>query len=156
MWNSKICRSPSIGTLRRSSRTCGKRLILAEDAPPFGIEALKTSVLIWGLFMSTTMKATHLGPNYGEKYGSKQEHELRGIQNLFDITQKLILHHQSEILNVTTIVWTSLSWMRSTLSHDQVITWTKAKVRIASDSVLCLVTLSDHSEANRRWENQVK
>ena len=32
-------------------------LNLAEDAPPIGIEALKTNILNWGLFMSTTMKA---------------------------------------------------------------------------------------------------
>ena len=36
------------------------------------------------------------------------------------------------------------------------IRWTKAKVRVFSDSVLCLVKLSDHSEANRRWDNQVQ
>ena len=41
-------------------------------------------------------------------------------------------------LNVNTIDSTSLSWTRSTLSHDQVTQWTKAKVRIYSDSVLCL------------------
>ena len=40
-----------------------KKLNLAEEAPVIGIEALKTNVLIWGLFMSTTMKAAvHLGP----------------------------------------------------------------------------------------------
>ena len=44
-----------------------KKLSLAGDAPPIRIEELKTSVLIWGLFMSTAMKAAiHLGPNYNE------------------------------------------------------------------------------------------
>ena len=27
-----------------------KKVTLAEDAPPLGIEALKTNMLIWGLF----------------------------------------------------------------------------------------------------------
>ena len=40
-----------------------QKLILAEGAPVIGAEALKTNVLIWGLFLSTTMKAAiHLGP----------------------------------------------------------------------------------------------
>ena len=28
--------------------------------------------------------------------------------------------------------------------------------RVYSESVVCLRKMSDHSEANRRWENQVK
>ena len=52
------------------------------------------------------------------EFGSFQEHELEELQNLFHITQKLVLHHQREILNVKTIERTSLSWTRSTLSHD--------------------------------------
>ena len=41
------------------------------------------------------------------------------------------------------------------LFHDQVIKWRIAKVLVYSDSVLCLGKVSDHSEANRRWEGQV-
>ena len=59
-----------------------------------------------------------------------------------------MLDHQAEILNATTIDWTAPSWAISALTHDQVITWTKAKVRVYSDSVLCLEKTSDHSEAN--------
>ena len=90
------------------------------------------------------------------KFGRFQEHKLQGTSDFFDTTQKLMLNHQSEILNVTTIEWTSLSWTRSTLSHDQLIMWTKAKVRVNSHSVLCLGKMPVHSEANGRWENQVK
>ena len=78
------------------------------------------------------------------------------LQNFFDVTQKSILDHQAEILNVKTIEWASPSWTRLTLSHDQVVTWTKGRVRVCSDSVLCLGRVSDHSEANRRWENRVE
>ena len=49
------------------------------------------------------------------------------LKEVFDITQRLILEHEPEILNVTTIDWTFLSCTRSALSHDQVIKWTKAK-----------------------------
>ena len=57
---------------------------------------------------------------------------------------------------MNTIESTFLTWTRSTLSHDQVILWTKAKVRIYSDSVLCLGEMSFHKEAITRWEGQVE
>ena len=100
-----------------------KSLNVAEDAPVIGIEELKTIVLIWGLFESTTMKASiHLGPNYVEILEVYRNTNFEGLQNLFDVTQKLILDIQAEILNVTPIGWTAPSWTRSTLSRDQVIT----------------------------------
>ena len=43
--------------------------------------------------------------------------------------RKLILEHSEEILN-NTIESASPSWTRSVLSHDHVIQWTKAKVRV--------------------------
>ena len=39
---------------------------------------------------------------------------------------------------MTPIDWTAPSWARSTLSNNQVIKWTKARVRVYPDSVLCL------------------
>ena len=78
-WNSTICRSPTIDTLRKSSRICGKKWNLAEEAPVIGIGALETNVSMWGLFMPTTMRAVvHFGPNYFHRFGSLQEHQLRG------------------------------------------------------------------------------
>ena len=89
--------------------------------------------------MSTTMKAAiRLGPNYVGKLEVYRNTNFEELQNLFDITQKLTLNHHAEILNVTTIDWTSSSWTRSTLSHDQVVTLTKGRVRVCSDSVSCL------------------
>ena len=73
-------------------------------------------------------------------------------KSTFDITQELILEHSEEILNVHTIESTSPSWTRSTLSHDQVIQWTKAKVRVYSDSVLYLVKMYDNRVAIKRLE----
>ena len=103
-WNSTTCRSPTIDTLRESLRICRKKSNLAEHAPPIGIEALKTNVLIWGFFMSTTMKAAiHLGPHYVENLEVYRNTIFEELQNLFHITQKLVLHHQGEILNVKTI-----------------------------------------------------
>ena len=45
--------------------------------------------------------------------------------------------------------------MESVLSHDQVIQWTKAKVLVHSDSVLCLEKMNDCKSAIERWEGQV-
>ena len=82
--------------------------------------------------MSSSMKAaSHHGPIYFfanlEVYKNTNFEE---IHSLFNITQKLILEHSEEILNVHTIESTSPSWTRSALSHDQVIQYTKAKVRV--------------------------
>ena len=55
------------------------------------------------------------------------------------------LNHEE---NLETIDSTSRCWTRSTLAHDQVIRWTKAIVRVYSDSALCLGKMSRISEAN--------
>ena len=57
---------------------------------------------------------------------------------------------------MTPIDSTVASWTRSTLTDDQVITWTKTKVHIHADSVLCLGKVSEYSEANQRWKNQIE
>ena len=104
-----------------------KKLKIAEEAPVLGIEALKTNDLIWGFFLSTTTKAAvHLGPIYIENLEVYRNTHFEELQNLFDITQSLILDHQSEILNVSTIDSKASSWTRPTLTHDQVTKWTKS------------------------------
>ena len=110
------------------------------------MEALKTNLLIWRRFMYSSMKAAtssmkaaiRLGPNYLANLEVYKNRNFEEIQSLFNITQKLILEHPEEIFNVHTIEITSHSSTRSVLSHDQVIQWTQAKVRVYSDSVLCL------------------
>ena len=78
------------------------------------------------------------------------------IQSLFNSTQKWMLEHSEEILNVNTIENTSTSWTRSVLYHDQVIQWTNAKVRVYSDSVQCVGQMNESKEAITRWEGQVE
>ena len=79
--------------------------------------------------MPTTMKASvHLGPNDNDNLEANFEE----LKNLFDITQRLILENEAEILNVyPRFIGKSPSWTRSTLPHDQVIKWTKAKVFVS-------------------------
>ena len=47
-------------------------------------------------------------------------------------------------------------WTRSTLTHDQVKHWSKPKVRVYSDSVLCRWKVSSQAEAKTRWSSQVE
>ena len=77
------------------------------------------------------------------------------IQSLSNITQKLILEHSEEILIMNTIDSASAWWLRSVLSHDQVIQWT-GKLRVYSDSLLCLGKMNDRKDAITRWEGQVE
>ena len=78
------------------------------------------------------------------------------IGNLFTVTENLVVDNSAEILNVKTIDCRSSCWTRSTLAHDQVKIWSKAKVRVYSDSVLCLGRMSSsNTEANAKWSSQV-
>ena len=106
-------------------------------------------------FVDNNDSRQSLGPNYTDNLEVFRNSNFEELQNSFHITQKLMLHHQVEILNVKTIERTFLSWTRSTLSHVQMIKWTKARVRVWSDSALRFGKMSDHSEANRRWEGQI-
>ena len=116
-WSRTMCRSPIVGTLRKSSRICRKGWISQKTHPPI-IEALKTNVLDLVTVYDDNNESRHSPwTKLHWEFGSFQEHELEELQNLFHITQMLVLHHQREILNVKTIERTSLSWTRSALSH---------------------------------------
>ena len=83
------------------------------------MEALKTNVLIWRMFMSSSMKAAiHLGPNNLANLEVYKNTNFEEIECVFNITQKLILEHSEEILNVKPLESSSPSWTRS--ASDQV------------------------------------
>ena len=100
--------------------------------------------------------AIHLGSNYLAILEVYKNTNFKEIQSLFNIKQKLILEHSELILNVNTIDSASPSWTRPVLSHDQVIQWKKSKVRVCTDSVLCLGKMYENRDANIRWEGQVE
>ena len=104
---------------------------------------------------SSTKAAIHLGPNCLANLEVYKNRNFEEIQSLFNITQKLILEHSEEILNVNTIESASPSWTRSALSHDQAIKWTEAKSRVYSDSVQCVGQMNERKETITRWEGQV-
>ena len=87
--------------------------------------------------MSSSMKAaTHFGPDYLANLEVYKNTNFEEIESLLNITPTVILEHSEEILNVKPLESSSPAWTRSMLSHDQAIKWTKAKVRVYSDSVL--------------------
>ena len=96
-----------------------------------------------------------MGPDFSEILEVCQNTNFEDFQNLFDITHKLV-HKQGEILNARMIECASPSWTRSSLAQDQAIMWSKAKVRVCSDSVLWLGKMTDPADANRRWEGQME
>ena len=134
-----------------------KKLGITAGYSTLSMEALKTNVLTCRMFMSSSMKAAiHLGPNELANLEGYKNTNFEEIQSLFNIAQKLILEYSEEILNVRAIESPSLSWTRSVLSHDHVIQWTKAKLRVYSDSVLCLGKMYENKDASERCEGPVE
>ena len=70
------------------------------------------------------------------------------IQNVFNVTQKLIEEHSEEFLHVRS--YSSPSWTRSTLVNDQAVKWAKAKVCLRWLRSICWSTRS-RSSTDRRW-----
>ena len=100
---------------------------------------LKTVVLIWRLFMSTTMKsAVHLGREYQQKLIARYNTNFEAPKTLFDVFLRLIAENSFEILNQSSMMYDFSPWMRMTLCHDLAIRWAKAKIHVYSDSVWCL------------------
>ena len=100
--------------------------------------------------------AVHLGQHYNENLITYRTTNFEEHKTLFDITQRLILNQDFEILNVSSIEWTFTPWMKSTLLHDKVIKCGKAKVHVYSDSVLCLGKIYWHTEAHVKWKDQLQ
>ena len=105
----------------------------------FSIESYKMNVLMWTKFMASSMKAAnHLGPYFLMNSEVYKNTRFENIDNVFNITQKLMKEHSEEILNVRGLEYSSPSWTRSTLDNDQAIKWAQAKACVYADSVLCV------------------
>ena len=106
--------------------------------------------------MSSSMKAAiHLGPKYLSNPETYKNTKFNEIGSLFKMTQKLVMEHSEEILNVKCLEYSSPFWARSVLSHDQAIKWAKAKVCVYADSVPCVRQMKDTPGAIERWTGQV-
>ena len=56
------------------------------------------------------------------------------------------------MVNLSTMMYDFSQWTRMTLYHDQV---GESKVHVYSDSLLCLGRISQPSEANIKWKEQI-
>ena len=75
-----------------------KKLGITEAYSTFSMAALKTNILIWRMFMVSSMKAAiHLGPNYLVNLEVHENTNFEEIPSLFDLTQKLILENVNSI-----------------------------------------------------------
>ena len=99
-WPATIFKSPTIYTLRKVFTNVRHKLNRSEDEK---ILDQRWNVLMWELFMSTTMKAAvHLGQTYNENLITCRNTNFEELKMLFDVTQKLILDQNFEILTVAT------------------------------------------------------
>ena len=68
-----------------------KKLVITEGYSPFSMEALMTNVLMWRMFMFSSMKAAiHFGPNYLADLEVYKNTNFDEIQSSFNVTLKHI------------------------------------------------------------------
>ena len=86
-----------------------KKLYLAEDAPSIGIKIVEDQRIDLGTYVDNNESRHSHGKNDNDFWEVSRDTNFEELQGVFHITQKLMLHHQVEILNVKTIEWTSPS-----------------------------------------------
>ena len=78
------------------------------------------------------------------------------MQQMFDISEKLIVGQSDEIYGVNPINWKDSLWkQKSLVSDEEVISLSHAKVDVFSDSVLCLGKVNQNPRSNAAWEDQL-
>ena len=103
-----------------------KKLGVPEGQESFATGAYKNNIMMWGLFVSSTMKAAiHLGLNYEKNIEILECRNFENVGNLFTLTEILVTENSTEILSVSTIDCRSSCWTESTLARDQVKKWSK-------------------------------
>ena len=71
------------------------------------------------------------------------------MKQMFDISEKLITEQSDEIYGVNTINWGDSAWKHlSLIGGEEVVSLSRAKVYVFSDSVLCLGKMSENPLSN--------
>ena len=121
-----MCKSHTLDTLRKSSRTCDKNwvsvLTLSTRRPTCRFGAY--------LCRQRWIHQFILDFNIKRIWVANRNTNFEELKMLFDITLRLIVEESFELLNVSTTENTCSLWIRSTLCHDQAIKWAKAKVNV--------------------------
>ena len=113
--------------------------------------------IIWRMLMAVTLEsATFMGKNFQDNRNPIVNTADLTLKQMFDKSAKLVAE-QDEISNLETIGWEKHSWKyRSLLGDERITNLERAKVRVFSDSVLCLGKIHQHPNANESWKNRIE
>ena len=113
--------------------------------------------LIWRMFMFSTLEASvFMKKSYSDNLHSIRNTEDLTMNQMFDISEKLISEQSDEIYGVNTINWEHSSWKYLSLVGDEkVISLSHTKVHVFSDSVLCLGKIHENTQSNDAWEDRL-
>ena len=105
--------------------------------------------------MSSTLEASVLmGKNYLEILHSiKNTGKDFTMNQMFDIAEKLISKQSDEIYGVNAINCCDSAWKHlSLIGDEEVVSLSRAKVYVFSDSVLCFGKMNQNPTSNTVWE----
>ena len=107
--------------------------------------------------MSSILEASaFMGKNYSENIHSiKKYRKHLTKKKMFDTSEKLITEQSDEIYGVNTIIWEDSSWKYLSLVGDEVVSLSRAKVYVFSDSVLCLGRMIENPLSNIVWKDKL-
>ena len=106
---------------------------------------IDVNTVIWGIFVFATLKAAvHLGQNY-------QEH-LRTPRTRTSTTSNK--HLTQNIHGISTIDWSTIPWVRSTVLNDRAVELSTAKVHDYSDSVPCRSRIHENPRSIEAWKEK--
>ena len=108
--------------------------------------------------MSSTLEASvFMGKNYSEILHSiKNTGKDLTMKQMFDISEKLTVEQSDEIFGVSQISWENSPWKQLSLVSDgEVVSLSRAKVYVFSDSVFCFGKMSENQLSNMVWEDKL-
>ena len=114
--------------------------------------------LIWWMFMSSTLQTSvFMWKEYSENLRSiKNTGKDVTMKQMFDISEKLISEQSDEIYWVNTINWGDSAWKHlSLIGDEEVVSLSRAKVYVFSDSVLSIGKMSENPLSNIVWEDKL-
>ena len=78
------------------------------------------------------------------------------LKKMFDIFEKLIVEQSNGIFGVTPINWEDSSLKQlSLIGGEEVVSLSRGKVFVFSDSVLCLGKVNQNPASNAVWEEKL-
>ena len=108
--------------------------------------------------MSSTLQASvFMGKEYSENLHSiKNTGKNLTMKQMIDTSEKLIVGQSDEIYGVKTKNWGDSAWKHSSLiGNEEVVSLSRAKVYVFSDSVLCLGKMNENPQSNTLWEDKL-